>query len=185
MGRFLDRPLAPFARRIGVNPNVVTVIGFMVNAVAAVVLAVDLRTGGVLVIVGGLFDMFDGAVARINGRVTEFGAFLDSVLDRYSDAFLFMGIAWYMGSSGSMTGVFLCMGSLLGSFGISYARARAEGLGLEGKAGLMERPERIILLVFGALTGWMLPVLWVMFLLTQITVVQRVYNVWNQCAGRE
>jgi len=182
LGRFLDGPLAPVARRLAVNPNAVTVLGFLVSVAAGFVLARDLVLGGVLVLAGGLFDVMDGVMARTNGRVTEFGAFLDSLLDRYSDAFLFLGVAWYLGSAGDRTGALLSIGSLLGAYGVSYARARAEGLGKECKTGIMERPERIALLLFGAFTGWMKPVLWVMLVLTHVTVLQRVLHVRSQTA---
>lgn len=182
LGHILDRPLAPVARILRkISPNAISVLGFFVNIAAAVVLARDLLVGGVLILVGGLFDIMDGVVARTNGKATEFGAYLDSVLDRYSDAFLFFGIAWYFHALGDITGVLLSLGSLLGAFGVSYARARAEGLGKSCKTGLMERPERIALLVFGALTGWMRPVLLVMFVLTHFTVIQRVLYVRGQC----
>jgi len=133
----------------------------------------------VLILTGGLFDMLDGVSARVNNKVTRFGAFLDSVLDRYSDAFLFLSIAWYLASKGEHNGVFLSLGTLVGAFLISYARARAEGLGEECKTGIMERPERIILLIFALLTGWLVPILWIMFVLTHVTVIQRVYHVWK------
>lgn len=126
--------------------------------------------------------MLDGISARVNGRVTRFGAFLDSLLDRYSDAFIFLSIAWYLASRENHSGAFLSIGSMVGAFLVSYARARAEGLNIEGKIGLMERPERIILLIIGTLTGWLIPVLWVIFIFTQITVIQRAYVVWK--AGR-
>lgn len=182
LGHILDRPLAPVARILRtISPNAISLLGFFVNIAAAIVLARDLLVGGVLILVGGVLDIMDGVVARTNGKATEFGAYLDSVLDRYSDAFLFFGIAWYFRALGDITGVLLSLGSLLGAFGVSYARARAEGLGKSCKTGLMERPERIALLVFGALTGWMRPVLLVMFVLTHFTVIQRVFYVRGQC----
>lgn len=181
IGHFLDRPLAPLARVLGVSPNAISIAGFAVNTAAAIAISKDLVLGGMLVLAGGVFDIFDGVVARTNGRVTEFGAFLDSLLDRFSDAFLFLGVAWYMHTTGDGTGALLSIGSLLGAYGVSYARARAEGLGKQCKAGLMERPERIALLALGALTGWMAHALWVMFILTNVTVVQRVFHVRKQC----
>jgi phosphatidylglycerophosphate synthase len=177
LGHYFDRPLYPLARKISIHPNFITVLGFLVTAMAGFVLSRDLRLGGLLVIVGGFFDMLDGAVARINGRVTDFGAFLDSVLDRYSDAFLFLGLAWYLGSGGEYLGAVLSIGTLVGALLISYARARAEGLGKDCKVGIMERPERIVLLVLAALTGWVVPVLWVMLVLTHLTVIQRILHV--------
>jgi phosphatidylglycerophosphate synthase len=181
--KFLDKPLSPIARAIPVSPDALTVIGFLVTAVAAFVLSRNLFWGGVLILFGGVFDTLDGAVAREQGRVSAFGAFLDSLLDRYSDGLLFVGVAWFMWSGGNTTGVLLSLGSLLGAYGISYARARAEGLGMECKVGVMERTERVVLLVFGCFTGWMMPVLWVLFIGTHVTVLQRAVHVYRQCRG--
>ncbi|MEW6675737.1 MAG: CDP-alcohol phosphatidyltransferase family protein [Nitrospirota bacterium] len=178
-GHFLDRPLTSIIKRIPLHPNILTITGFAITTIAAIVIPHNIRLGGLLILVGGLFDMLDGIVARINNKATRFGAFLDSVLDRYSDAFLFLSIAWYLGGKGDHTGVFLSLGTLIGAFLISYARARAEGLGELCHIGIMERPERLILLIFATLTGWVVPVLWIMLILTHITVMQRVYYVWR------
>jgi phosphatidylglycerophosphate synthase len=177
LGHFLDIPLAPLVKRIPFSPNVLTITGFLVTCIAALVIPYNIRLAGILILVGGAFDMIDGIAARTSGRATRFGAFLDSVLDRYSDAFLFLALAWYFSAKGDCTGAFLSLVTLIGAFVISYARARAEGLGESCHVGIMERPERIILLIFATLTGWLMPVLWVMAVLTQITVIQRVYHV--------
>ncbi|MFN3479995.1 MAG: CDP-alcohol phosphatidyltransferase family protein [Thermodesulfovibrionales bacterium] len=182
LGHFLDKPLSPFVKFIRINPNVLTVSGFIITTIAALIIPSDITLGGLLILLGGLFDMLDGISARVNGKVTKFGAFLDSLLDRYSDAFLFLSIAWYLASRGDHPGAFLSIGSMLGALFVSYARARAEGLDINGKTGLMERPERIILLIIGTLTGWIIPILWIIFIFTQITVIQRAYVVWK--AGR-
>jgi phosphatidylglycerophosphate synthase len=173
----LDRPLSSVARKIDINPNTLTVTGFLITLVAAVTLTQNLLAGGILILIGGFFDMLDGVFARTNGRTTDFGAFLDSVLDRYSDAFLLMGIGLYFLKKGSMGGFILSIGTMIGALIISYAKARAEGLGKECQVGLMERPDRILLMAFGALTGWLLSVMWILFFLTHFTVVQRVLHV--------
>jgi phosphatidylglycerophosphate synthase len=177
LGHFLDKPLEPIAKHIRITPNFFTVSGFVISTIAAVSIPYNPRIGGVLILCGGVFDVLDGVVARTNGKVTDFGAFLDSVLDRYSDAFIFFAIAWYMFLQGETGGVILSLGSLIGAFIISYARARAEGLGMDCHTGIMERPERIILLAGACLTGYMLPVLWVLFVLTHVTVLQRIMHV--------
>jgi phosphatidylglycerophosphate synthase len=177
LGHFLDIPLAPLVKRIPFSPNVLTITGFLVTCVAAVAISHNVRLGGILILVGGAFDIVDGVVARTGGKATRFGAFLDSVLDRYSDAFLFLALAWYFSARGDYAGAFLSLVTLIGAFLISYARARAEGLGESCHVGIMERPERIILLIFGCFTGWLLPVMWVMATLTHITVIQRIYHV--------
>lgn len=178
-GHFLDPPLSPILKRIRIHPNIFTITGFIITAIAALVIPYDIKLGGLLILIGSLFDMLDGIAARVNNIATRFGAFLDSLLDRYSDAFLFLSVAWYLASKGEHTGAFLSLGTLVGAFLISYARARAEGLGEECRTGLMERPERIILLIFALLTGWFTPILWIMFVLTHVTVIQRAYHVWK------
>jgi phosphatidylglycerophosphate synthase len=177
LGHILDRPLAPLARKITLNPNLVTITGFLITTLAAITLTRDLFWGGVLILAGGLFDMLDGIIARVNNRVTSFGAFLDSVLDRYSDSFLLIAFAWFFLKNNSISGAILSIGTLVGSLIISYARARAEGLGKNCQTGIMERPERIILLIFAALTGLVLPVMWILFVFTHVTVVQRILHV--------
>ncbi|OGW40233.1 MAG: hypothetical protein A2Y97_06865 [Nitrospirae bacterium RBG_13_39_12] len=179
LGHFLDIPLGPVAKRIPLSPNVLTIIGFLITVLAAFIIPYNIILGGIVILIGGLFDMFDGIVARIGGKTTKFGAFLDSVLDRYSDAFLFLAIAWYLAEKGNHIGAYISLGTLVGAFLISYARARAEGLGKSCHTGIMERPERIILLAFAAITGWVVPILWIMLVLTHITVAQRVYHVWR------
>ncbi len=178
-GHIFDKPLSSLARIVSISPNALTLTGFLVTSLAALTLPQNLFLGGVLILVGGFFDMFDGIVARVNRKSTDFGAFLDSVLDRYSDSFLFLGLAWYFFRDGSMTGVSLSLGTLVGALLISYARARAEGLGKDCTVGIMERPERIVLMAFGALTGFILPVMWIMILLTHVTVLQRIHHVWK------
>ncbi len=179
LGHFLDKPLAPVARKITINPNILTVAGFVITAISALVLPLNLRLGGLLILLGGICDMGDGILARVNGRATRFGAFLDSLLDRYSDAFLFLSIAWYLAGRRDHAGAFLSIGTMVGALLVSYARARAEGLGVNGQAGLMERPERIILLIFATMTGWLVPVLWIMLIMTHVTVAQRAYAIWR------
>lgn len=178
-GHILDEPLGSIARRIPLSPNVLTVTGFVITIIAALMIPHNIKLGGILILLGGIFDMLDGIVARTSGRVTKFGAFLDSVLDRYSDAFLFLAIAWYLAENGNHAAAFVSLGTLVGAFVISYARARAEGLGENCHSGILERPERIILLIFATLTGWLEPVLWIMLVLTHVTVVQRISHVWK------
>jgi len=178
-GHFLDRPLTPLAKKLKINPNVITITGFLITTAAAVTLPYNMKVGGILILCGGLFDMLDGIIARANNRTTDFGAFLDSVLDRYSDSFLLLGFSWYFLKNGSTAGLFLSVGTMFGALIISYTKARAEGLGRNCHTGLMERPERVILMAFGALTGFVLPVMWLMFVLTHVTVVQRIYHVWK------
>lgn len=178
-GNAFDKPLGIIAQKIPFSPNSLSITGFIITLFACYRLSSDLLMGGVLILVGALFDMLDGVVARTRNKTTLFGAFLDSVLDRYSDAFILLAIAYNLWNASNMTGVILSLGALLGSFMISYSRARAEGIGEECKNGVMERPERVILISLGAISGFIIPALWVLVILTNITVMQRIYYVWN------
>jgi len=174
-----DKSLRRIAKIIPFSPNSLSIIGFLITLYACYRLSFDLLAGGALILIGALFDILDGAVARTKNRLTRFGAFLDSVLDRYSDAFIFLAIAYNLGHASNITGVILCVGTLLGSFMTSYSRARAEGIGEECKYGIIERPERIILISFGAMSGFIVPILWVLVVLTNFTAMQRIYYIWN------
>lgn len=180
LGGSLDRLFAPLALRVPFTPNVVTISGFIFTIFACSVLSSDLMTGGILVLTAGFFDMLDGAVARAKNMVSSYGAYLDSVLDRYADAGIMLAVFWNMFSRGNTVGMLLALASLIGSFLVSYARARAEGLGVSCSHGLMERPERIILVAVGAMSGHMIPVLWVMTILTHFTVIQRILHTQKQ-----
>jgi phosphatidylglycerophosphate synthase len=182
LGHFLDRPLSPALKKIPINPNVLTVLGFVVTTVAASVLTFDLFRGGLLVLAGGFFDMLDGMVARANGKETRWGAYLDSVLDRYSDAFVFLAAAYNL--RGQAYGVSLSIATMIGALFVSYARARAEGLGVQCTTGVMERPERIIIFCAGALSGYMIPALWILMPLTHFTVIQRLVYTRRVLRGR-
>ena len=137
---------------LGITANMVTLFGFAVNLVATYYMATGrLVVGGILILFGGSFDMIDGAVARAQTNLRASGALLDSVIDRYSEGFLFLGALVYFYSLESLIGIILAFGAWFGSILVSYVRARAEGLQVSCKVGLMQRPERIVLLGAGAL----------------------------------
>ena len=137
---------------IGITANMVTLFGFVVNLIAAFYFATGrLVTGGILILFGGSFDMIDGAVARAQRNQRASGALLDSVIDRYSEGFLLLGALIYFYSLESLLGIVLAFSAWFGSILVSYVRARAEGLQVTCKVGLMQRPERIILLGAGTL----------------------------------
>lgn len=184
LGHVFDKPLETIAGKITLSPNALSLTGFIVTIFASFVLISDLRAGGILILAGGVFDILDGVVARVNMKTSRFGAFFDSVLDRYSDAFILLALALNLADKNNLTGVFLCLASLVGAFLISYARARAEGLGQNCGHGLMERPERIILIALGTITGLIIPVLWILAILTHFTVLQRIYYVWKNIYER-
>jgi len=176
-GHVFDRPLSGVAGKFPLSPNILTIAGFVITLGASAVLVYHMRWGGLLILLGAFFDVLDGVVARTNGKVTAFGAFLDSVLDRYSDAFIFLSVSLNLYMNNNPAGAVLSLGVLVGAVLVSYVRARAEGLGIDCKVGLMERPERILLAVFGTVSGLIMPVLWVLVVLTHLTVVQRVLHV--------
>ncbi|WP_246589283.1 CDP-alcohol phosphatidyltransferase family protein [Methanofollis formosanus] len=163
--------------RTGVTPNALTAMGLLITAVAAGLIASGrLISAGLVLAFGGLFDALDGAVARANGQASRFGAFFDSVLDRYAEALLFGGLFLYF--SGDQTARALTFAALVGSLMVSYTRARAEGLGAECKTGLFTRIERMLVLILGLLTGFLVPALWILAVLTNLTAVQRMWHVW-------
>jgi CDP-diacylglycerol--glycerol-3-phosphate 3-phosphatidyltransferase len=163
------------------NPNVFTFMGFFVTLIASFLILKDLWIlAGLTIILSGLFDLFDGVLARISGRVTVFGGFLDSILDRYSDLFLLLALLIHYLMKGDPGLVILTFFVSIGTALIPYIRAKAESIQIPCTIGLMERAERIILLSIGALLNWMEPVLWVLAILTHFTVLHRIYYVWKK-----
>jgi CDP-diacylglycerol---glycerol-3-phosphate 3-phosphatidyltransferase len=185
LARYVTNPVIAVIARTPLTPNALTVISSLVTIVAAVLVALHhLLAGAVIVLFASVFDMLDGALARTTGRVTKFGAALDSTLDRLSDGVMFIGLMWFFSEKGSSVGVLLAALAMMSSFLVSYARARAEGLGLECQVGIFTRSERIIILVVGLLlsgVAWVLPVaLLVIIILSAITASQRLFLVWRK-----
>lgn len=174
LNRAFADPVARLLARTGVTPNALTVIGLVLSIAAAALLGLGhLFAGGVALLVAGLFDMLDGALARVSGRVTRFGALLDSTVDRVAEAVVFLGLAWYFLKRSEEIGVVVVYVALVGSILVSYVRARAEGLGIPGDVGIAARPERVVLLALGLLTGLVTPALALVALLAFITAGQR------------
>src|SRR6202012_3783789 len=165
-----------------VHPNVLTFIGLLINIWAAFLFAYGkFVSAGVVVIGAGLFDMVDGRVARETNRVTKFGGFFDSVLDRYSDMALFMGLLVYYSSINRPFYIVLTAIVMTGSVMVSYARARAECTIPKCKVGFLERPERVVLIIIGALFNRMAAALWVTAVLSNLTVIHRMIYTYRQC----
>ncbi len=163
------------------NPNYFTLMGFLATLVASLLIFNGFwLLAGLAIILSGLFDLFDGVIARKLGRVTAFGGFLDSVLDRYSDLLLLISLLIYYLRKGNPDLVILTSFVSMGTILIPYVRAKAEALQVPCSIGLMERAERIILLSAGAIFQWMEPVLWVLAVFTHFTVLQRIYFVWKK-----
>ena len=169
-----------------IHPNVLTFLGLVINIGAAFLLAVgQFRWAGAVIIGAGLFDMVDGRVARETNRVTRFGGFFDSVLDRYSDLALLMGLLVWYGSMNRPFYVVLTALVMAASVMISYTRARAENSIPTCKVGFMERPERVVLLIIGALFDRMAPVLWVIAVLGNLTVLTRMVFTYQEAKRLE
>jgi CDP-diacylglycerol---glycerol-3-phosphate 3-phosphatidyltransferase len=164
-----------------INPNLITFIGFLITLPSAWFLARgEFFTAGWIIVISGLFDMLDGRVARITNSVTKFGAFFDSVLDRYSDMAIFIGLMIYYARCQRMGYVGLAGIAMMGSILTSYTRARAECLIPLCKVGFLERPERLVLLIIGTFFNRMAPVLWVMAIFSNLTVIHRIYFTWQE-----
>jgi CDP-diacylglycerol--glycerol-3-phosphate 3-phosphatidyltransferase len=178
----------------GINPNALTVIGVAVNVLSGVLFGLGhFFWAGVVLIVANLFDMLDGQVARLSGRVTRFGGFLDSSLDRLSDMVVFVGLMVFYARDTefhSTLNVFLAGAALMGSVMVSYASARAESLIPKCDVGFLRRPERVVLLIIGALTthpgspNWfanrMPQVLWILAIGSYWTFAHRMYHTWRE-----
>lgn len=190
LGRRLFAPLLArvviWLQATGVTPNALTLTGFLLTGVTAVLLATGyFRIGAMVLLLASIFDMLDGTLARATSQSSTFGAFFDSTLDRYSESVTFLALAiFYSQSSAYRTEIVLIFVILIGSLMVSYTRARAEGLNIECKVGILQRPERIILLILGLLSGWMQPVLWVMAILTNFSALQRIYEVYTRTSQR-
>jgi CDP-diacylglycerol---glycerol-3-phosphate 3-phosphatidyltransferase len=171
-----------------INPNVLTLMGLVVNSYAAFLFGYAngdnqrrmFFYAGLVIIGSGFFDLVDGRVARASNKVTRFGAFFDSVVDRYSDASLFFGLLVYYARGNRFFYVVLTALVMISAIMVSYARARAESLIGACRVGFMERPERLVLLIIGALFNVMAPVLWVIAVLSTITVVHRIVYTWQR-----
>ncbi|HEX8732786.1 MAG TPA: CDP-alcohol phosphatidyltransferase family protein [Ktedonobacterales bacterium] len=178
LAEYVVRPLAA----MGLTPNMATLIGLLLNGLAAAILASgQLRLGGVALLFAGLFDMVDGALARVTNRKTIFGAFFDSTIDRYSEGLTLLGVIIFAlrqpPSQIHVWEVALAYVAALGSVMVSYTRARAEGLGLSLKSGLMARPERVVLLAGGLLlggAGWLVWTLLLLAVTSVFTSIQRI-----------
>ncbi|MGH7399036.1 MAG: CDP-alcohol phosphatidyltransferase family protein [Candidatus Rokuibacteriota bacterium] len=172
----LADPVARALLRAHVRPNHLTVVGLGVSILAALAIAQGrLRTAALLLAVAGLCDLFDGALARLANRVSAFGAFLDSVVDRYSDLVVLLGVVVFYHRALDTTGVLVTLITLVGTIMISYTKARAQSIGVACEIGLMERPERLIVLIAGAAFNLLTPAMVALAVLTNVTALQRIF----------
>lgn len=182
---YLTQPVVRFLVKTSITPTAITFFGFLLTlGAAALIITTHLFAAGFVVLVAGLFDMLDGALARSTNRATHFGAFLDSTLDRLAEAVLLLSILFLYAGEQSVTGILLVGAALLGSLLVSYIRARAEAQGLECQVGLFTRPERVIVLALGLLLSQLanalIIALAIIVVFSFITAGQRVLYVWQQ-----
>jgi len=185
IAEYITKPIVSFLSRTPLTPNILTWIGFGITVIAgALVVTEHLLAAGIVVLVAGLFDMLDGALARTTGKVTRFGAILDSTLDRISEAVVLLSLLTIFAERQQVTESVLVGVALLGSFMVSYIRARMEGLGIECKAGLFTRPERVIVLALGLMLSQfnyaLLAALSVITFFSYFTVIERMVYAWRK-----
>lgn len=180
----IEKPV-DFFIRWKVHPNFFTIFGLILSGIGAIFYGMGfLRWGGVSILLGGISDTFDGKIARTRGIASKFGAVLDSSLDRYAEFFMFFGIMAYLLKFDSLLyqlTVVVSFTALMGSVMVSYVRARAEGLGLTGNVGMMQRAERIVLIGLASLIHEyaLVTVIWIVAFFANITAIQRIYHVWK------
>jgi CDP-diacylglycerol--glycerol-3-phosphate 3-phosphatidyltransferase len=180
-GKFLLDLIVKFLTRFKVNPNILTFTGVLISFWAAWEFSYgNFFRGALVIILAGLFDMLDGEVARVSRSASDFGAFYDSVIDRYSDTIILQGLMVYYARNQELGYVVLVGIVFMGAVLTSYSRARAESLIPSCKIGFMERPERIVLLIIGGLANRMEAVLWILAVLGNWTVIDRIYYTWQE-----
>ena len=182
VANYVERPVARLLARLGLTPNLVTLIGLAIAGAGAYLIATGhWWGGGLIVLFAGAFDMFDGALGRATGKESDFGALLDSTIDRVSEAVVLLGLLAFYLSSNDGLGSILVYVALVGSIMVSYMRARSEGLGIDCKVGVMTRPERVVAIGTALIVGHWLPitmlvVLGVIGALTTVTAVHRLVH---------
>ena len=173
-------PIGGFLNRLGLTPNMVTILGLIGNAIGAYYLARgDMWTGGILVLIMTPIDALDGTMARLRGEPGDFGAYVDSVSDRYSELMIYAGLLYHFLTLGEPWGGMLVFGAASGSVLVSYVKARAEGLGYQAKVGLLTRVERYLVLAPSLVFNQLYLGLTILAVFSHITAIQRIWHVRN------
>ena len=184
--RYFQEPGARFLHALKLTPNTVTLLGLIMSlGVAYLAGAGRLLPAGLLLVAASALDMLDGALARLTGRESRFGALLDSTSDRLAEAAVLLGLVVLYLRDDSAVGVVLAFLVLVASFMVSYLRARGEGLGIRGDVGLMTRPERVIVLAIGLLANQVIAALAIILLFSMFTAGQRFHHVWRETRGSD
>jgi CDP-diacylglycerol---glycerol-3-phosphate 3-phosphatidyltransferase len=177
-------PLATFFNRLGIAPNTMTILGLLMNVGAAYLLSQgQMFWGGLLVLIGGPFDALDGTMARLRGEASDFGAFVDSVTDRYSELFILGGLSFYYTQQGDWLTVMACYVAAAGSVMVSYTKARADSLHFDANIGILTRVERYLVLAPLLLFNLPIIAIWVVAVLANVTALQRIWKVRRQARG--
>jgi CDP-diacylglycerol--glycerol-3-phosphate 3-phosphatidyltransferase len=180
--KYFEQPAVSVLVALKVSPNAATAIGLLIALVAAYFVSQgDFFLGGILVLIGAIFDLLDGGIARATNKVSKRGAITDSVFDRVSEIALLVGLGMYFtsGTDADQTAVLLAFVAVCGSLMVSYVRARAEGLGVKGTAGFLTRPERIAITVVGLALGYPMAVLWILGVGTPLSAAWRFVDAWR------
>jgi CDP-diacylglycerol--glycerol-3-phosphate 3-phosphatidyltransferase len=172
---------------MGMTPNMATIIGLALNGLVAVIIGFGYPLlGGIFLLVASAFDMVDGAIARATGSVSKFGGFLDSTLDRYSEIVVYIGVVvWLNRTTDDHLGSLLVVIAATGALMVSYARSRAEQIGLKASVGLVARPERVVLLALALMIDQPLWALWILAITTHLTAIMRIAHVWRAAQAEE
>jgi len=179
--KYLLDPVAVLLNRIGLMPNTVTILGLVGNAVGAYLLATGhITAGGIVIMLMGPIDALDGTMARLRGEPTDFGAFVDSVTDRYSELVIFLGLMIYFIQQQNQLACVLVFLAAAGSVMVSYIRARAQSVGMDTKVGVFTRVERFIVLAPCLIINQPMIALWAIAILANFTALQRIYHVRRQ-----
>jgi CDP-diacylglycerol--glycerol-3-phosphate 3-phosphatidyltransferase len=174
-------PIAAFLNRLGLMPNTVTVLGLVGNIIGAIFIAAgQIQVGGIIVVLMGPVDALDGTMARLRGMAGKFGAFVDSVTDRYSELVIYMGLIYYYTQQGDKTALLLVFAAAAGSVLVSYVRARGQSLGWDTKIGILTRMERYLVLAPALILNIPIVGLWILAVLANITAIQRIVDVRRQ-----
>ncbi len=180
VARWVSGPSARLLVALHVSPNAVTLSGLAVVGGAAWLIAEGhLLAGGIVMLAGATLDLLDGAVARLSGSASKFGAYLDSLADRISEAVVLFGLLVYFVRGDNEIGAYVAFSAVAVSTMVSYSRARAEGIGVQGDVGFMGRPERVVVLGGGLLAGYPIPALGIIVAVGSLTVLQRLVHVWR------
>lgn len=174
-------PMASFLNRMGIMPNTMTILGLVGNTIGAFFLARgQMTTGGIFILLMGPVDALDGTMARLRGEASDWGAFVDSVTDRYSELVIFGGLLFFYLQQGNWLAALLAYLAAAGSVLVSYTRARAQSLGVETKVGILTRFERYALLAPGLVLNLTVPALWILAIFANLTALQRIFDVRRQ-----